>query len=512
MARLGAGNVRAFDSAGKGARFLCTLNPADIPALASLDEVQWIDRAPRLVRRNNAAQWVVQSNVTNSRPLWDHGLHGEGQIIGHLDGEIYMGSCYFEDTSNGNVPGPTHRKVLAYYETQDAEAHGTHTAGTAAGSQESGNLIGVGHAYAARIVHGSDLEVAGYNDTPSTLLAALVRARNDGATIHTNSWGDDFHTNYTYWCRDIDQFSWENEDSLVLFAVTNGPSLKTPENAKNCLAVLASQLTPNQASIAYGGTGPANDGRRKPEIAAPGAGVQSASYSSACALRAMSGTSMAAPAIAGNAALVRQYFEDGFYPAGSASALDSYIPSGSLIKAVLLNSTVDMAGVTGFPSNREGWGRLLLDDSLYFTGESRRLEVVDHWHAQGIETGQTRFYTVDVQGTTEPLQVTLVWADPAALHSAAQAWINDLDLEVEAPDSSLYLGNVFAGDVSTTGGTADPRNNVEQVRLTPSQTGDWTIRVSGTNIPQGPQGFAIAISGQINNAGKTSVPDWRTDQ
>ncbi|MCB2156936.1 S8 family serine peptidase [bacterium] len=508
--RLGAQSVKPFNAAGEGARLLCRIDPGDIPALASLDEVQWIERAPVLTRRNNTTEWVLQSNVSGSLPIWNQGLHGEGQIIGHLDGEIDMDSCFFEDTLNGNIPGPSHRKIVAYYEPQASEYHGTHTAGTIAGSLENGSTIGVGHAYAARLAHGLDLDVAGYLDTPSTLLAAFLRAKSDGAFIHSNSWGDDSRTNYTYWCRDIDQFSWENEDSFVVFAATNLPGLKSPENAKNCLSTFATYQNPSQDSIAYGGSGPTDDGRRKPEIGAPGRFIQSAGITSECGLLEVSGTSMSAPAIAGNAALVRQYFMEGFYPSGAANTADEYIPTGSLIKAVLLNSTVDMTGVSGFPGDREGWGRLLLDNSLYFSGDARRLEIVDVWNAQGMETGETREFTVEVQGTAEPLNVTLVWADPPALHSAAQVWINDLNLEVESPDATTYLGNVFSGGVSVSGGAADEKNNVEQVRLTP-MAGDWTIRVSAENIPEGPQGFALAITGQINNTGKTSVEDWRRD-
>ena len=62
----------------------------------------------------------------------------------------------------------------------------------------------------------------------------------------------------------------------------------------------------------------------------------------------MRGTSMATPLIAGSAALVRQYFMSGFYPAGSAAAANQYAPSGALLKAVLLGGA---AGMDGFESD-----------------------------------------------------------------------------------------------------------------------------------------------------------------
>ena len=48
----------------------------------------------------------------------------------------------------------------------------------------------------------------------------------------------------------------------------------------------------------------------------------------------MQGTSMATPLVAGSAVLVRQYFEEGFYPSGAATAADVVSPSGPLVKVI----------------------------------------------------------------------------------------------------------------------------------------------------------------------------------
>jgi hypothetical protein len=57
----------------------------------------------------------------------------------------------------------------------------------------------------------------------------------------------------------------------------------------------------------------------------------------------MSGTSSAAALIAGEAALVRQYFSDGFFPAGAATPGAGFAPSAALLKAVLINSASPIA-------------------------------------------------------------------------------------------------------------------------------------------------------------------------
>lgn len=54
-------------------------------------------------------------------------------------------------------------------------------------------------------------------------------------------------------------------------------------------------------------------------------------------LRFSEGTSMSVPAVAGSAAIVRQYFEEGWYPYGISQSSEKLNPSGALVKAVLLN-------------------------------------------------------------------------------------------------------------------------------------------------------------------------------
>jgi len=471
--------------------------------LAFIEGIEWIEEAGELTHRNNTTRWVAQSNVSGVTSIWAQGIRGEGQIIGHIDSGITMSSCYFQDLFN-NTPGPSHRKVVAYRGSQSAGSHGTHTAGTAAGLNVNGSLSNAGLAYEAKLSHTRSSLVTGFSDGASNLYDYLEDAHQDGARNHTNSWGDDGRTSYTWWCVDIDEFSHDYEESLVLFAVTNTSTLKTPENAKNCLAVGATSQAPNQQNHCTGGRGPTADGRRKPEIYLPGCGIISASTSS-CGTTSSSGTSMACPAVTGCAALVRQYYEDGFWPSGAANAADAFVPTAALVKATLINGANDMTGVPGYPSNQEGWGRALLDNSLYFTGDSRKQVVVDERHATGLSTGQTFEFILDV-GTTEELRVTMAFTDIEAAHAALLTPVNDLDLEVEGP-GGLYLGNVFSGGSSTTGGSADVLNNVERVVIPAASlaAGSWTIRVRGTSVPRPPQGFAVHVSGDVQTSVGTGV-------
>ena len=466
---------------------------ASVKALKKISAIQWIESAPEITLRNSTNRWIVQSNVNGFFPIYDAGIHGENQIVGIMDGRVNVNHCAFSDPE-GDPFGDNHRKVQAYNTSQGSDFHGTHVAGTVLGDN-FGDDNNRGVAYMARMV---------FNSTPSFSFAAmtsrLTTHYSQGAAIHTNSWGDDGTTAYTSLARAIDTFSHDNDDNLVIFAVTNLNSLKTPENAKNCLAVGASQDTPLQNALCSGGTGPTADGRRKPEIFAPGCNTQSARYDTSCGTWGLTGTSMAAPAIAGSAALTRQYYEDGFYPTGMAESADGFTPSGTLLKATLLNSAVDMTGIGGFPSNQEGWGRVLLDNALYFNGDTSKLIIRDVRNAgnDAMNTGDQFEMIFSVNSVTEPLKVTLVWHDAPASPNASFTPVNNLDLEVVMPSGDVLLGNNITNGSSGFGGTPDTLNNVEMVMLPATGTGEYTLRVKATEVNQGPQGYAIVITGDVS--------------
>ena len=81
---------------------------------------------------------------------------------------------------------------------------------------------------------------------------------------------------------------------------------------------------------------------------------------------------MASPGAAGLTALIRQYYTDGWYPTGSDVPSNGFTPSAALLRATLVNSATSMTGATAIPSNCQGWGRILLENALHFSGEARK--------------------------------------------------------------------------------------------------------------------------------------------
>lgn len=462
-----------------------------VAALAGLEAVRFVEEVQGFESRDLVQQWVVQSNVADSRPFYDRGLTGVGEVIGVIDSQLDSNHCAFKDAVN--PIGPKHRKILAYNSAAGSSKHGTHVSGIAVGdSGVADDLRGI--AYGAKMV---------YNLHPSATEASFIQRftlhNSQGAFVHNNSYGTESTRAYDGSCRGIDSFSWVNDDNLVLFATSDFALLKNPENAKNCLSVAATNNGPRQEEFCVGGIGPTTDGRRKPDIMGPGCGITSARWGSSCLTIVDSGTSMATPAVAGAASLLRQYFVTGFYPSGVANVSDGFVPSGPLLKAALINSATDIRGVAGFPGPLEGWGRVLLENSAYFAGDARRLVVrqAKNNSSSALTTGRSVAVRVWVRSGAQPLKVTVAFHDAPGAINATLAPVNDLDLVVTSPAGTMYLGNDFADGVSTVGGPKDAINNVEQVLISNLVPGVYTIQILAPAVNVGQQGYGLVVTGDV---------------
>jgi hypothetical protein len=157
-----------------------------------------------------------------------------------------------------------------------------------------------------------------------------------------------------------------------------------------------------------------------------------------------------------------------------------------------------MENEPGYPSLTEGWGRPQLDQTLVLTGNSHVLWVQDIPREDGLSTGSVAEYPIKVKDSGRTLRITLAWTDTPALPNAASASVNDLDLKVEAPDGTIYLGNQILDGLSLPGGTPDAANNVEQVILPAPPPGQYVLRVRGADVPMPAQGFALVATGSFS--------------
>ena len=162
-------------------------------------------------------------------------------------------------------------------------------------------------------------------------------------------------------------------------------------------------------------------------------------------------------------------------------------PRGALIKTLLMNGATDI-DIPG-PDFRYGFGLMnmghslaMMDNVQYFSGT--------------INTAQEQTFTLNIPANTAKAKVMLYWNDAASAPLTTHALINDLDLTVVTPSSTVLLPlilDTLPSQVATpaTAGI-DRLNNVEQVTLNNPVAGAYTIKVKGFNVPEINQEYFVA--------------------
>lgn len=244
------------------------------------------------------------------------------------------------------------------------------------------------------------------------------------------------------------------------------------KQSKNTLTVGATDALGRVAPLSS--RGPAYDGRLKPELVALGE----------------AGTSDASAVVSGMAALVQQAYRD----------QHGALPPSALVKAALINSADDL-GRSG-PDFESGYGQTDALGAVQTVLDSRVL-------LGSASTGATRSFPLTVPAGLRQLKLTLVWTDPEAAANAGQALVNDLDLELVAPDGQRWRPWVLSAAPRLDSLTLparrglDRRNNVEQISLTAPPAGAYQVLVRGYQLAVGSsQDFAVAY--ELETAGL----DW----
>ena len=464
--------------------------------------VMWLRFEPQMTIDNDQSKNHMKINTMRSYFTTD--LDGSGQIVAVADSGLDEDHGDFGTRVVGNYD------VIGDGSTADKHSgHGTHVSCTVLGDGSKGGYAGVAPD-AELYFQAMENDNTGNFVSPS-LNYLLNTAYNAGARIHTNSWGSaatSTQGEYTSEAEAVDDRSFNydkvsngQEGLTILFAAGNdGPGAGTvgsPSTAKNVVTVGNHQARYSGAPdnlMSGSSRGPTDDGRIKPDIIAPGGYVRSCRAQEAQDIAGSSwqstwyleytGTSMATPNAAGAATLIREYLME---------IAQRPSPQGALVKALLVLGATDI-NTRDIPNNDEGWGRVNLKETLA-PSQGRGIWVDDR--SVLTSSGASKSYVFNVTYANSQLKAVLAWSDYRGSRFASKALVNDLDLEVESPDGTVYLGNDFANGRSTTGGTKDDINNLEVVLIDMAMKGIWTVRVKDSyHAGSGAQPFAIAVSGQ----------------
>lgn len=506
---------------------------------------------------------MESGNYDNEPILLTDGLSGQGYVIGIADTGLDIYSNYFYDNVtvefNAALPNTQHRKIVSYTykvggntygDSTDSSSegyHGTHVCGISVGLawQDYGDYQRFnGIARRAKIAF-FDIQAGTSAITipPNLDTDLLGTMHNMGASVFSNSWGENATSGYDTSAKSIDSFLQSHLDTLVFFAAGNEgdpnltpavnpvSSINTPGVFKNGLTVGAG-LNDHQSWLSYtfgaadgnfnpdalakfSSRGPTFDGRIKPEVVAPGFFVTSALGSSTGSYHTgvvgKAGTSMASPNAAAMALVVKEYFESGYYYTGSRNSSASFTPSGALLKAILIASgrqmstifstydggnTYTVTGLSGYPSNDQGYGRVQLDKVLNFArsgNDPLSLFVVGDMNSSSpmyknfTAAGQYHTYTFRVS-SVQSVRIVLCYTDPVPASGVSPIMVNDLRVSVSGGGNTFSAYTTYA-------------NTFQVVDLTASANTVYTVNVTANTIEPSPysgqQTYALVIVGAV---------------
>ncbi len=325
-----------------------------------------------------------------------------------------MGSTSPSDLLDDFEDGAGTSRVLAISHwstaTADTHGHGTHVSGSILGNGALSGADPASQSYPSTCYAGiapeAELVMQNISDAngnlsglPADLNTLFAQAYGGKARIHNNSWGAYGAGEYSSYSEDVDEFSWDNKDFLIVFAAGNSGvdsnfdgvidlySVGPPATAKNCITVGATENDRSPTSIpapgyssTYGWYWPYNfpaapisdsdlsddpDGmaafssrgaqlsaRWKPELVAPGTNIISCRTQ---AVAVTEGVLWGSGGLTGDAA--KYYvFSGGTSMAaplvtGAAAVVREYYtkqmgnsdPSAALVKATLINGAKDIS-------------------------------------------------------------------------------------------------------------------------------------------------------------------------
>ncbi|MFF3687385.1 S8 family serine peptidase [Streptomyces sp. NPDC002187] len=329
------------------------------------------------------------------------------------------------------------------------------------------------------------------------------------AVFQSNSWGSALTFGYNTTSAAMDDIVFDHDILICQSQGNTGNRSARPQAwAKNVLSVggVHHYDTVSRTDDAWNGgagIGPAADGRIKPDLSNYYDAVRTtASGSDSAYTDTFNGTSASTPITCGYAGLVFQMWADGVFEGSPGQDRDVFAsrPHAATAKALLINSA-DQYAFTGDSHDlarmKQGWGTASAGN-LYQQAQGNNWQLPILVNETDVLTGgQSATYTLTTDGS-EPLKATMVYTDPMGSPSAAQARVNDLTLKLTAPDGTIYWGNngLAAGNWSTSGGSANTIDTVENVFIQTPAAGTWTIEV---------------IAGQVNVDGHVETPATDAD-
>ncbi|KAG4075962.1 hypothetical protein HA402_003788 [Bradysia odoriphaga] len=315
---------------------------------------------PSIVSGNNTIsnyQWGVVN--VGAPEVWNAGNRGTGAVVGVIDTGARATHVALRYTYRGNQPGQNHNYNWYAPTGHDAapndnQGHGTHVIGSAVGTEGIGVAPG-SYWIACRgcISQGCTnfdlLQCGNWMACPTNTVGAVPDC-SKAPNVVNNSWGGG--TNNPWYDAIIS--AWRNVDIVPIFSAGNAgftcETLTSPGDRPLAISVGAT-LANNQRS-GLSSMGPTVDGRINPFIVAPGNEIYSASHMDDTSFLPLSGSSMAAPHVAGVVSLLFSR-----NPNLNVAQVATALRAGAIPHAAVGGSCGGIPDDT-YPNNHVGYGRI----------------------------------------------------------------------------------------------------------------------------------------------------------
>lgn len=446
-----------------------TLTPEQLLAAASWNEVQWIDRWGAPEEDLNIARQYSGTDYLESVG----GYTGAG-----VRGQVRDGGVRATHVAFQNPP-------LIVRSNTTNTGHGTNTTGIIFGS-------GAGNAQGRGILpDGQGIFLAGLTTGPTRYAetAALVAAPYYGV-FESNSTGSPQVTTYTSESANMDDIIFRLDVLICQSQSNTGNQNSRPQAwAKNMVSVggINHFNTLTRADDSWGGAsiGPASDGRLKPDLSHFYDNILCTSSSSDTSYTSsFGGTSGATPLTCGHFGLLFQMWADGVFDnTVMANTVFDAKPHTATARAIMFN-TAEQYTFAGTGANlsryKQGWGQTDMRNIWDFRN---KMFIVNE--SDVLLPFATNTYRLYVAANEPRLKVTMVYKDlPGNPANQSQHRVNDLTLKVTSPSGTEYYGNngLAAGNWSTSGGSSNTKDVVENVFVQSPETGVWIVQVSGDEI------------------------------
>jgi len=471
-----------------------------------------------IIKKENGGVYVLQKILDDGTPLYMTTFNA-GSAVTVNTHEVYEGGANGLSLSgkdilfgiwDGGLVRLSHQefngRVTQLDDAEDLSSHATHVSGTLIASGVDPEAKGMSF-------EGS-LIAYDFNDN----LSEMANEASNGLLISNHSYGlapssipESWFGAYLSFAANIDDIVYNAQNYLPVFAVGNSNNNLPPYNpsqngydlisgynlAKNILSVANVKEVENYVDASSveiwdsSSWGPTDDGRIKPDISAKGRQTYSSDSDDDDDYSFKTGTSMAAPAVAGSIGLLHEHYNNlynGFLTAASMRALVIH--------------TAREAGEHRGPDYKHGWGLMNTAAAADVITSRNYTSLIEE---NTLNEGETYTIAVNAINPDTPLIATLVWSDPAGSiqdisepNDATPKLVNDLDIKITSPDGVTeflpWTLSVEAPEEPALTGD-NIVDNVEKIEIE-NAVGQYTIEISHKGSLQDLlQNYSLIVSG-----------------